>query len=47
MRAHMLAAAHVTQAAHNEVKRGDIVGVVGYPGKSKKGELSIFPKCAA
>lgn len=28
---------------HNEVKRGDIVGVEGYPGKSNKGELSIFP----
>jgi hypothetical protein len=30
-------------ALHNEVKRGDIVGVVGIPGKSQKGELSIFP----
>lgn len=29
---------------HNNVKRGDIVGVVGFPGKSKKGELSIFPE---
>lgn len=28
---------------HNFVKRGDIVGVTGFPGKSKKGELSIFP----
>lgn len=28
---------------HNIIKRGDIIGVVGYPGKSKKGELSIFP----
>lgn len=28
---------------HNLLKRGDIVGVTGYPGKSKKGELSIFP----
>jgi len=28
---------------HRTVKRGDIIGVVGYPGKSKKGELSIFP----
>ena len=28
---------------HNFVKRGDIVGVKGFPGKSKKGELSIFP----
>lgn len=32
------------QACHNEVKRGDIVGVEGFVGKSKKGELSIFPK---
>ena len=29
--------------AHNEIKRGDIVGVRGHPGKSQKGELSIFP----
>ncbi|KMT15777.1 hypothetical protein BVRB_3g057520 [Beta vulgaris subsp. vulgaris] len=29
---------------HASVKRGDIVGVTGYPGKSKRGELSIFPK---
>ncbi|KAI4335402.1 hypothetical protein L6164_014047 [Bauhinia variegata] len=29
---------------HANVKRGDIVGVTGFPGKSKKGELSIFPK---
>ncbi|KIZ04328.1 lysyl-tRNA synthetase, class II, partial [Monoraphidium neglectum] len=28
---------------HNEAKRGDIIGVEGYPGKSQKGELSIFP----
>jgi len=28
---------------HSLIKRGDIVGVVGVPGKSKKGELSIFP----
>lgn len=31
------------QQLHNEVKRGDIVGVEGMPGKSKKGELSVFP----
>ncbi|KAK9822199.1 hypothetical protein WJX81_002806 [Elliptochloris bilobata] len=31
-------------ALHNSVKRGDIVGVEGFPGKSKKGELSIFPR---
>jgi lysyl-tRNA synthetase, class II len=30
-------------ALHNAVKRGDIVGVRGKPGASKKGELSIFP----
>jgi len=28
---------------HRIVKRGDIIGVRGYPGKSKTGELSIFP----
>ena len=28
---------------HSLLKRGDLVGVVGFPGKSKKGELSIFP----
>ena len=28
---------------HKMLKRGDIVGATGYPGKSKKGELSIFP----
>ena len=28
---------------HSLLKRGDIMGVQGYPGKSKKGELSIFP----
>ena len=32
------------QTVHNETKRGDIVGVEGFPGKSKKGELSVFPK---
>ena len=29
---------------HRMIKRGDIVGVTGYPGKSKNGQLSIFPK---
>eukprot|EP00262_Sarcandra_glabra_P015773 TRINITY_DN4952_c0_g1_i1.p1 TRINITY_DN4952_c0_g1~~TRINITY_DN4952_c0_g1_i1.p1 ORF type:complete len:629 (-),score=136.26 TRINITY_DN4952_c0_g1_i1:178-1986(-) len=29
---------------HSGVKRGDIVGISGFPGKSKRGELSIFPK---
>lgn len=28
---------------HNSLRRGDIVGIRGYPGKSKRGELSIFP----
>ena len=28
---------------HAILRRGDIVGVTGFPGKSKKGELSIFP----
>ncbi|CDI75205.1 lysyl-tRNA synthetase, putative [Eimeria praecox] len=28
---------------HNAFRRGDIVGIRGYPGKSKRGELSIFP----
>ncbi|EPS66881.1 hypothetical protein M569_07895, partial [Genlisea aurea] len=29
---------------HSSVKRGDIVGIIGFPGKTKRGELSIFPK---
>ncbi|KAL6861696.1 hypothetical protein ACP4OV_017396 [Aristida adscensionis] len=29
---------------HSGVKRGDIVGICGYPGKSNKGELSVFPQ---
>lgn len=28
---------------HRTIKRGDIVGIKGFPGKSKTGELSIFP----
>jgi lysyl-tRNA synthetase class 2 len=28
---------------HSILRRGDIVGVEGFPGKSKTGELSIFP----
>ena len=28
---------------HDLLRRGDVVGVKGYPGKTKKGELSIFP----
>mmetsp|Transcript_5772 Transcript_5772/g.17215 ORF Transcript_5772/g.17215 Transcript_5772/m.17215 type:complete len:603 (-) Transcript_5772:1451-3259(-) len=29
---------------HGRLRRGDIVGVRGFPGKSKRGELSIFPR---
>jgi lysyl-tRNA synthetase class 2 len=29
---------------HSGVKRGDIVGISGYPGKSNRGELSVFPQ---
>lgn len=29
---------------HSGVKRGDIVGICGYPGKSNRGELSVFPQ---
>lgn len=32
------------QSFHSTVKRGDIVGIEGFPGKSKRGELSIFPR---
>jgi len=28
---------------NEHIKRGDIVGVIGHPGKTKKGELSIVP----
>lgn len=31
-------------SANDKVKRGDIVGVRGHPGKTKKGELSIIPR---
>lgn len=27
-----------------KIRRGDIIGVEGSPGKTKKGELSIIPK---
>lgn len=27
-----------------KLRRGDIIGVVGNPGKTKKGELSMIPK---
>ena len=29
---------------HRKLRKGDVVGVNGHPGKSKNGELSIFPK---
>ncbi|KAJ3115017.1 lysyl-tRNA synthetase [Phlyctochytrium bullatum] len=29
---------------HGLLRRGDVVGVLGFPGKSKLGELSIFPR---
>ena len=35
------------EQAHLHIKRGDVIGLVGYPGKSKKGELSIFPVMAS
>lgn len=28
---------------HNKIRRGDIIGVRGKPGKTKKGELSVLP----
>lgn len=28
----------------DRIRRGDIIGINGYPGKTKKGELSIIPK---
>jgi lysyl-tRNA synthetase, class II len=28
----------------DKIRRGDIIGINGYPGKTKKGELSIIPK---
>jgi lysyl-tRNA synthetase, class II len=31
------------QKIHKLIKNGDIIGVTGYPGKSKTGEFSIFP----
>lgn len=29
---------------HTPLRRGDIIGVTGFPGKTKKGELSVFAK---
>eukprot|EP00919_Chromeraceae_sp_WS-2016_P072563 GHVR01171542.1.p1 GENE.GHVR01171542.1~~GHVR01171542.1.p1 ORF type:complete len:465 (+),score=96.88 GHVR01171542.1:826-2220(+) len=31
-------------SVHDFIRRGDIIGFRGFPGKSKKGELSIFPR---
>lgn len=28
----------------SKIRRGDIIGIQGYPGKTKKGELSVVPK---
>ena len=33
---------HAHREVNSYLRRGDIVGVVGHPGKSKKGELSVF-----
>lgn len=30
-------------AVHAQLRRGDIIGVTGFPGKTRKGELSLFP----
>ena len=30
-------------AINNKLRRGDVIGVCGHPGKTKKGELSIIP----
>ncbi|RLN49360.1 hypothetical protein BBJ28_00000828 [Nothophytophthora sp. Chile5] len=32
------------RAVHESLRRGDIIGVKGFPGKSGKGELSIIPR---
>jgi lysyl-tRNA synthetase class 2 len=32
------------EEVHGRIRRGDIIGVTGYPGKTKKGELSIIPR---
>lgn len=31
------------QEINDRIRRGDIIGVVGHPGKTKKGELSVIP----
>ena len=32
------------RSSHKELQRGDIIGVTGFPAKTKKGELSIVPR---
>lgn len=32
------------EAVHESLRRGDVIGVRGFPGKSGKGELSIIPR---
>ena len=32
------------EAATSAVKRGDIIGVTGFPGRSKRNELSLFSR---
>lgn len=32
------------EAVHDIFRRGDVVGVVGFPSRTKKGELSISPR---
>ena len=31
------------KATHDKTRRGDIIGAIGKPGKTRKGQLSIFP----
>ena len=44
---HILPRSYVSEEAfvaiNNKLRRGDIIGVRGNPGKTKKGELSIIP----
>lgn len=32
------------EADTDKIRRGDIIGINGYPGKTKKGELSVIPQ---
>jgi lysyl-tRNA synthetase class II len=32
------------QKLHASTRRGDIIGVTGFPGATKRGELSLFPR---